>query len=175
MDMRFIRLGQVRSIGDKRTTGDDPMTDGFYFEDMPVGRVLHSARSIRMERDRMVAFAEEFDPQPAHLTEADAASSQFGQLCASGWHTGGVTMRLVAETLAIARGGMGLGVDNLRWPRPVLPGDTLRVSIEVLAARPSKSQPGRGLVTTRTTTFNQHDQPVQELTSVVMMPLRSAG
>jgi acyl dehydratase len=149
--------------------------DGFTFEDMPVGRVLHSARAIRMERDRMIAFAEEFDPQPAHLSEEAAAASQFGQLCASGWHTGGVTMRLVAETLVIAQGGMGLGVDNMRWHRPVLPGDTLRVTIEVLAARPSRSQPGRGLVTTRTTTFNQHDQPVQELTSVVMMPMRSAG
>ena len=146
--------------------------DGFYFEDMPVGRVLHSARAIRMERDRMIAFAEEFDPQPAHLSEDQAAHSQFGRLCASGWHTGGVTMRLVAETLVIAQGGMGLGVDNLRWPRPVLPGDTLRVTIEVLAARPSRSQPSRGLVTMRTVTFNQHDQPVQELTSVVMMPLR---
>ena len=148
--------------------------DGYTFEDMPVGRVLHSARGIRMERDRMIAFAEEFDPQPAHLSEAAAASSQFGQLCASGWHTGGVTMRLVAETLVIARGGMGLGVDTMRWHRPVLPGDTLRVTIEVLAARESRSQPGRGLVTTRTTTLNQRDETVQELTAVVMMPLRSA-
>jgi len=149
--------------------------DGFYFEDMPVGRVLHSARSISMDRDRMIAFAAEFDPQPAHLSEAQAAESQFGQLCASGWHTGSATMRLVAETLVIARGGMGLGVEAMRWPRPVLPGDTLRVTIAVLAARPSRSQPGRGLVTIRTTTFNQHDLPVQELTSVVMMPMRSAG
>jgi acyl dehydratase len=163
------------SIGDKAIRGDDRMTtqqDGLSFEDMPVGRMLHSARAIRMERDRMIAFAEEFDPQPAHLGEEAAAASQFGQLCASGWHTGGVTMRLVAETLVIAQGGMGLGVDTLRWHRPVLPGDTLRVTIEVLAARPSRSQPGRGLVTTRTTTFNQHDQPVQELTSIVMMPMR---
>jgi acyl dehydratase len=149
--------------------------DGFFFEDMPVGRVLHSARAIRMDRDRMIAFAEEFDPQPAHLSEQAAAGSQFGQLCASGWHTGSVTMRLLAETMVIARGGMGLGVDSLRWHRPVLPGDTLRITIEVLAARPSRSQPGRGLVTTRTVTFNQHDQPVQEFTSAVMMPLRSAG
>jgi acyl dehydratase len=148
--------------------------DGFYFEDMPVGRVLHSARAIRMERDRMVAFAEEFDPQPAHLSEAAAAASQFGQLCASGWHTGGVTMRLVAETLVIAGGGMGVGVDSMRWLRMVLPGDTLRVTIEVMAARVSRSQPGRGLVTTRTVTLNQHDQPVQELTAVVMMPLRGS-
>ena len=149
--------------------------DGFYFEDMPVGRVLHSARAIRMERDGMVAFAEEFDPQPAHLSEAAAARSQFGQLCASGWHTGAVTMRLVAETLVIAQGGMGIGVDAMRWPRPVLPGDTLRVTIEVVAARPSRSQPSRGLVTTRTVTLNQHDQPVQEITAVVMMPLRAAA
>jgi acyl dehydratase len=149
--------------------------DGFFFEDMPVGRVLRSARAIRMDRARMIAFAEEFDPQPAHLSEEAAAGSQFGQLCASGWHTGSVTMRLMAETLVIARGGMGLGVDSLRWHRPVLPGDTLRITIEVVAARVSRSQPGRGLVTTRTVTLNQHDQQVQEFTSAVMMPLRSAG
>jgi acyl dehydratase len=147
---------------------------GFFFEDMPVGRVLHSARAIRMERDRMVAFAQEFDPQPAHLSEAAAAVSQFGVLCASGWHTGAVTMRLVAETLVIAQGGMGLGVENMRWHRPVLPGDSLRITIEIVAARPSRSQPGRGLVGTRTVTLNQHDQPVQELTATVMMPLRDA-
>jgi acyl dehydratase len=157
------------------TTETTAPQDGFYFEDMPVGRVLHSARAIRMERDRMIAFAEEFDPQPAHLSEAQAALSQFGQLCASGWQTGGTTMRLVAETVVIANGGMGLGVDNLRWPRPVLPGDTLRVAIEVVAARASRSQPERGLVTMRTTTFNQHDEVVQELTSTVMMPRRLPG
>jgi acyl dehydratase len=154
--------------------GDDRMTntDGFTFEDMPVGRVLHAPRAIVVDRDRMIAFARDYDPQPAHLGEEEAAASQFGQLCASGWYTGSLTMRLVTETLVIAQGGMGLGVDTLRWPRPVLPGDTLRVSIEVLAARPSRSQPGRGLVTTRTVTLNQHDQVVQEFTSVVMMPMR---
>ncbi len=156
-------------------TGTTAPQEGLMFEDMPVGRVLHSARAIRMERDRIITFASEFDPQPAHLSEAAAAASQFGRLCASGWHTGSVTMRLVAETLVIARGGMGLGVEAMRWPRPVLPGDTLRITIEVLAARPSRSQPGRGLVTTRTVTFNQHDKVVQELTSVVMMPMRSPG
>jgi len=140
-----------------------------------VGRVLRSARAIRMEREAMIEFATAYDPQPAHLSEEAAASSQFGLFCASGWHTGSVTMRLVAETLRIANGGMGIGVDALRWPRPVVPGDELRVEIEVLAARASRSQPGRGIVTTRTTTLNQHGEIVQELTSIVMMPMREGG
>ena len=148
-------------------------SEDYWFEDMPVGRVLRSARSIRMERDRMVAFAAEFDPQPAHLSEEEAAGSQFGVFCASGWHTGSASMRLVAETLRIANGGMGIGADQLRWPRPVLFGDELHVQIEVLAARPSRSQPGRGIVTMRITSLNQKNETVQELISIVLMPMRS--
>ena len=147
----------------------------YWFEDLHVGQVLHSPRGITLDAEGMVAFARAYDPQPAHLGEEAARDSQFGLFCASGWQTGSVSMRLIAETLPIARGGMGAGIDKLRWPRPVRPGDTLRVEMEVLEARPSASRPGSGVVTHRTTTFNQRDEPVQVFTSTVLMPRRTAG
>ena len=150
-------------------------TREFWFEDLHVGQVLRSPRAITLDAAAMTAFAREYDPQPAHLSEETARDSLFGLFCASGWQTGAVSMRLIAETLPIARGGMGTGLDALRWPRPVRPGDTLRVEMEILAARPSVSRPGSGVVTHRTTTFNQRDEPVQVFTSTVLMPRRTAG
>lgn len=149
--------------------------DVFWFEDMAAGQVLHSARAITLDRDAIIAFARQYDPQPAHLGEETAKDSQFGLFCASGWQTGVTTMRLIFETLRIARGGMGAGIEQLRWLRPVRPGDALRVKIEVLAARPSRSRPDAGVVTYRCTTLNQEDAPVQEFTTTVLMPRRQPG
>jgi len=98
----------------------------FYFEDVYPGLVLRSARAITMDRDSITGFARQFDLHPAHLSEETAAESMFGVFCASGWHTGAVTMRLISETMPIARGGMGAGVEALRWIRPVRAGDALR-------------------------------------------------
>ncbi|HVB66305.1 MAG TPA: MaoC family dehydratase [Acetobacteraceae bacterium] len=148
--------------------------DGFWFEDMAAGQVLHSPRAITLDRDAIIAFARQYDPQPAHLGEETAKDSLFGLFCASGWQTGSVTMRLIFETLPIVRGGMGAGIEQLRWLRPVLPGDSLRVEITVLAVRPSASRPGSGVVTYRCTTRNQHGEPVQEFTTTVLMPRRPA-
>ena len=146
---------------------------GFHFEDLLAGRVLQSSRAVRMDRERIMAFAREFDPHPAHLSEETAPDSMFGRLCASGWHTGSTTMRLIAETLRVAGGGIGVGIERLRWVRPVLPDDELRVRIEVLATRPSRSRPTAGLVTYRCTTLNQHDESVQEFTTTILVPRRS--
>ena len=150
------------------------MQTGYYYDDLAVGQVLRSARSIRVERDRLISFAEEFDPQPAHLSDESAASSQFGQLVASGWHTGCIALRLTTETVVIAGGGLGAGIEKMNWLRPVLPGDDLRIEITVLAKRPSKSRPERGLITFHTVVLNQHDAPVQEMTSNVLLPVRPA-
>jgi acyl dehydratase len=147
-------------------------SEGFWFEDITEGQVLRSARAITLDRDAIIAFATEYDPQPAHMGEETARDSQFGLFCASGWQTGSVTMRLIFETLRIRQGGMGAGIERLRWVRPVLPGDRLRVEITVLATRPSRSRPTAGVVTYRCTTLNQHDQPVQEFTTTVLMPRR---
>lgn len=151
------------------------MTDGFHFEDMHPGRILQSVRAIRMEAERIMAFAREFDPHPAHLSEETATQTMFGRLCASGWHTGATTMRLIFDTLHVAGGGAGVGVERLRWVRPVFAGDELRVRIEILATRPSRSRAAAGLVTYRCTTLNQRDEPVQEFTTTILMPRRSSS
>jgi acyl dehydratase len=131
-----------------------------YLEDFAVGQTFGSGR-LRIDKERVLAFAAEFDPQPFHLDEAAARRSIFGGLAASGWHTAAVTMRLMIETeLKPAGGYVGAGLDECRWPRPVRPGDELRVECEVIEVRPSKSRPEQGLIKLRTTTLNQDDEPV---------------
>jgi acyl dehydratase len=131
-----------------------------YFEDLAVGQTFASG-TITVECERIKAFAAEFDPQPFHLDEAAAALSLFGGLVASGWHTAALTMRLLVEgELRLAGGLVGVGIEETRWPRPVRPGDTLRVQSEVLDLRPSASRPDRGIARVQSTTLNQHGQPV---------------
>ncbi|MSP04909.1 MAG: MaoC family dehydratase [Acetobacteraceae bacterium] len=150
------------------------MTEVYTYDDFAVGQVLHSPRSLVIDCARIIAFGEEFDPQPAHLSEALAAKSQFGELVASGWHTGCVSMRLATETYRIADGGMGAGIEKMNWLRPVKPGDALRVEVTILAMRPSRSRPDRGLLTIHTRTLNQHDVAVMEMTANVLAPRRAA-
>ena len=142
-----------------------------YFEDMVPGRVLRSGSLPPLTREAILAFAREYDPQPQHMGEASAAASNLGVFCASGWHTGSLTMRLIAQTMPIEGGAMGAGVE-VSWPRPVVPGDALRVEIEAVEARPSKSRPDKGVVRFRTTTFNQRDEPVQHCTHTALFPRR---
>jgi acyl dehydratase len=131
-----------------------------YLEDFAVGQTFGSGR-LRIDGQRALAFAAEFDPQPFHLDETEARRSIFGELTASGWHTAAVTMRLLVETeLRPAGGYVGAGLDECRWPRPVRPGDELRVECEVIEVRPSKSRPAQGLIKLRTTTLNQNDEAV---------------
>jgi acyl dehydratase len=145
-----------------------------YFEDLAVGQIYGSGQH-RVEADRIKSFAAEFDPQSFHLDEAAARDMFFGGLVASGWHTAALTMRLLVDSeLRVAGGLVGAGVDELRWPRPVRPGDVLRLESEVMAMRPSRSRPDIGLVTVRTTTFNQKDEPVQVLVSNLVVPRRAA-
>jgi acyl dehydratase len=131
-----------------------------YLEDFAVGQTFGSGR-LRIDWPRALAFADEFDPQPFHLNEAAARRSIFGELTTSGWHTAAVTMRLLVESELKPAGGLvGAGLDECRWPRPVRPGDELRVECEVLEVRPSKSRPAQGLIKLRTTTLNQDDEAV---------------
>jgi acyl dehydratase len=132
-----------------------------YLEDYAVGQTFGSGR-LRIDAERIKAFAAEFDPQPFHLNEALAGGTVFRGLAASGWHTAALTMRLLVQgELKPAGGIVGTGFDEFRWPRPVRPGDELRVESEILEVRPSKSRPDQGLIKVRTTTFNQNDEPVQ--------------
>jgi acyl dehydratase len=132
-----------------------------YLEDFAPGQTFGSGR-MRIDADRIKSFAAEFDPQPFHVDETAATDSIFRGLAASGWHTAAITMRLLVESDIKPAGGIvGAGFDELRWPRPVRPGDELRVESEVLEVRVSKSRPDQGVIKVRTTTLNGNNEPVQ--------------
>ena len=143
-----------------------------YLEDFAVGQTYGSGR-LRIDKERIKAFAAEFDPQPFHLDEEAARDTIFRGLAASGWHTAALTMRLLVESeLRPAGGIVGAGFDEFRWPRPVRPGDELRVESEVLEVRPSKSRPEQGLIKVKTTTLNQNDEAVQISVGNLIVPRR---
>ena len=145
-----------------------------YLEDIKIGQ-RRQLGSHRFTAEEIKAFAERYDPQPFHLDEAAAARTLFGGLVASGWHTAAVTMKLLVESgLPLAGGIVGAGVEEVRWPRPVRPGDQLRVESEVLEVRPSRSKPQQGLAKIRTTTLNQNGEPVQVMTSNLIVQRRPA-
>jgi len=146
--------------------------DARYFDDFQIGQSFASG-TLRVDKEQIKRFASEFDPQPFHVDEVAARSTIFGGLAASGWHTTALTMRLlVSSELKIAGGLVGAGLDELRWPRPVRPGDELHLESEVIAVRPSSSRPGQGIIKMRTTTFNQKDEPVQIMIANLVVPAR---
>ena len=146
-----------------------------YLEDFAVGQVYRTGRQ-RIDAERIKTFAQEFDPQPFHLDEEKARHSMFGGLAASGWHTAALTMRLLVESEMKPAGGIiGGGCDEFRWPRPVRPGDELRVESEVLEVRPSRSRPDQGLLRVRNTTLNQNNEAVQTMIANLIVPRRQHG
>ena len=148
-----------------------------YLEDLEPGHKFVSGR-LSVEAERIKSFAAEFDPQPFHLNEDSARDSVFNGLAASGWHTAAMTMRLLVESDFKPAGGIiGAGFDDMRWPRPVRPGDELHVESEVLEVRPSKSRPDQGLIKVRTTTLNQNNEPVQVFVGnlIVLRRPKSSG
>jgi acyl dehydratase len=143
-----------------------------YLEDFDVGQKFGSA-TIRVEEERIKRFAAEFDPQPFHLDDTAARATLFRGLAASGWHTAAMTMRLLVDSDVKPAGGIvGTGFDEFRWPRPVRPGDELRIEAEVLEVRPSNSRPEQGMVKLRTTTLNQNNEPVQISVGNLVVPRR---
>lgn len=145
---------------------------GRFLEDYAVGQVFGSGR-MRVDEDRVRSFAAEFDPQPFHLDAGAAARSVFRGLAASGWHTAAMSMRLFVDSDIRPAGGIvGMGFDEFRWPRPVRPGDELRLESEVLEVRPSRSRPDQGLIKVRTTTLNQNDEPVQVMVGNLLVKRR---
>ena len=143
-----------------------------YLEEFEVGQKFGSGR-LRVEKERIKTFAAEFDPQPFHLDDDAARNTMFRGLAASGWHTAAITMKLLVESdLKPAGGIVGAGLDELRWPLVVRPGDELRVESEILNVRTSKSHPERGFIKVRTTTFNQLDEPVQVAVVNLVVPRR---
>jgi acyl dehydratase len=132
-----------------------------YFEDyVPGRRIAHPAIMV-VEQAEIIDFARRFDPQTIHLDPEAAADGPYHGLIASGWHTAGLMMRLYADQYLSKVASLGgPGVDELRWLMPVRPGDTLRLTTEVLEARRSRSKPDRGLVRTRAELHNQHAEAV---------------
>lgn len=146
-----------------------------YLDELAVGQHFTSSAPIRIETQALKDFASQFDPQPFHLDEQAADASFFQGLAASGWHTAAITMRLLVDSDFKPAGGIvGAGFDELRWPGPVRPGDTLRTESEVLEIRASRSRPNIGLVKLRTHTLNQHDKVVQISVGNILVPQRPA-
>ncbi len=146
-----------------------------YLEDFCIGQVFNTGR-LRVDKAQIFAFARQFDPQPFHLDEEAARKSPFQGLAASGWHTAALTMRLMVDGEFKPAGGiLGVGFDELSWPRAVRPGDELRARSEILEVRPSKSRPDRGLIRVRTTTLNQNDEAVMMFTGNLLVPKRPAA
>jgi acyl dehydratase len=143
-----------------------------YLEDLHVGDRFGSGTCEVTEKS-VVDFAQDFDPQPFHLDLDAAKRSVFRGLAASGWHTAAMSMKLfVTGDLKLAGGSIGLSVDDLEWPRPVRPGDTLRLQTEIMEVRRSRSKPDRGIIRIRNVTTNQNGEVVQSFLASVLVRCR---
>ncbi len=144
----------------------------YYFENVEPGAVLQlGSRTVTAEE--IVAFAREFDPQPFHIDPEAASYSIFGGLIASGWHICSMTMRLLVEQYLRRAASLGSpGVDQIRWLRPVRPGDTITAQVVVLETRPSQSKPDRGAVKLRTEVTNQQGELVMTMENTGLMARR---
>jgi acyl dehydratase len=157
-----------------------------FFDDINVGE-RHELGRHTFSAAEIKAFATRFDPQPFHLDEAAAVRSHFGALCASGWHTASVWMRLMVEhqrredaarrerSEPVATLGPSPGFRELKWLKPVYAGDTVSYATEIIETRPSNSRPGWGLITLRNTGVNQRGEPVLSFVSVAFVQRRDAA
>jgi acyl dehydratase len=148
------------------------MSEEMYFEDFYPGQIFDSERSYRITAQEIISFGEKYDPQPFHIDETAGRRSIFGGLCASGWLTAAIVMRLRVESIKVVGGMIGAGVEEMRWTHPVRPGDSLRTQAEILGVRRSATRPELGIVRSRTTVFNQHDQIVMRSIVNWLAPLR---
>ncbi len=143
-----------------------------YFEDYVPG-ASYECGSVSIDEASIIAFAKEFDPQSFHVDPMAAASGPFGGLIASGWYTAAVVMRLLVENYLSAEASLGgAGVDEIRWPYPVRPGDTLRVRATVVESRRSLSKPDRGVIKTLAEAINQDSRTVMRCTAINFLRVR---
>jgi acyl dehydratase len=146
-----------------------------YFEDYPAGAVFTSG-AIAITQAEIVEFARRYDPQAMHTDPQAAADGPFGGLIASGWHTAALMMRLFADNfLSPASSVASPGLDDLRWLKPVRPGDRLSLRVSVLEARQSRSRPGLGIVRSLVEVLNQHGEVVMSLKPVSLIARRPAA
>ena len=145
------------------------------FEDYEAGAV-HEFGSVHLTEDEIVAFARLYDPQDMHTDPVLAATGPFGGLIASGWHTVSMMMRMMVDDVLKDSAGLGSpGVDELRWLKPVRPGDTLHVRLHIVEAKRSQSRPDRGTVRARMEVVNQSAQTVLTCVGILMFGARRAG
>ena len=144
-----------------------------YFEDIKVGKKLAFGH-YQVTREEVIEFASKYDPQPFHLDDEAAAKTFFGRISASGWHTCAMMMRMMADNMKEnEQAGLGSpGLDELRWLKPVYPGDTLRCESEILEKRASKSRPEMGSYRSKGVVFNQHDEPVMSFITIGLIARR---
>lgn len=142
---------------------DEVARASLYLDDLAIGDVFESAERA-LDEEQIIAFAKNFDPQPFHVDPVASQDSFFGELVASGWHTGAITMSLLVESIPFADGVIG-GGGEIIWPSPTRAGDVLRVQSEIIDITPSRSRPGRAIALTRCTTLNQNNEAKQIFTS----------
>ena len=147
-----------------------------YWEDLDVGTTTEFG-SYDVTREEVLEFACKYDPQPFHLSDEAAAKTHFGRLAASGWHTCAMTMAVIVRKLSeLQWAGLGSpGFDELRWLKPVHPGDTIHVVGTIVDKTPSRSKPEIGSIKTETVVSNQHGEPVMRYRSIVLMQRHPAG
>jgi len=147
-----------------------------YFEDVEVGATDRFGE-YHVTREEVVEFAGKYDPQPFHLSDEAAAATHFKRLAASGWHTCAMTMSMfVAHMQLHPQAALGAaGVDELRWLKPVYPGDTLSCEVTILEKTPSRSRPDMGSLRSQMTVFNQHDEPVMRFIALGLIRRRPAA
>lgn len=144
----------------------------YYFEDFTPGLTFNTA-GVTVTESQIVDFALKFDPQPFHLDAEAAKQTIFGGLIASGFHTMALTFRLYVQMNVLGAASLGSpGLDEVRWLKPVRPGDTIRVAVEVLDVVPSRSKPNRGVVVVQYTTLNQWGEPVMTIKAKQLMARR---
>jgi len=145
----------------------------YWFEDFAVGMRLEVPGPV-LTRDSIMEFARRYDPQPFHVDEEAAKQSTYGGLIASGWHTVSLAMRMICDAYLLDAASLGSpGVNEVRWLKPVRPGDAIRLRMTVLEAKPSKSKPDRGTVLHRWEVFNQKDETVMTMEGYGMFRRRS--
>lgn len=147
-----------------------------YYEDLVIGTVTKSDLTYEVTREEVIDFAGKYDPQPFHLDDEAAAKTHFGRLSASGWHTAAMAMRMMVEGWSEQEPTASLGspgVDELRWRKPVYPGDTLRVESKLIGKRRMKSRREMGLMKTEQTVYNQDGEIVMSMVSNGLIQVRN--
>lgn len=144
-----------------------------FFEDYEVD-TFQEYGNYTVSEEEIIEFASKYDPQPFHLSQEAGEATHFGGLCASGWHTCSIAMRMVVDNMPEDSASLGSpGIDELRWRKPVFPGDTLRVKSTVMSKKPSRSRPDMGTMVLHNEIYNQRDEVVLSYKPIAMFRKRN--